>query len=105
MPGLGTQGTSVLHLLPTDVPQWATELSGFTGMALRSDLTLPEQPVSPGPAECPVPPALSPPGDTFALPHRGEGQMDSISTICSTVSKRMGWQGQGTSCPGAPSGL
>lgn len=103
IPGLGTQGTSLFRLLPTDAPQRATELSGFTRSAPRSDLALLEQPVSPDPSVCPVPPPLRPPGDAFALPHVRDGRMDSFPAICSTVSKGTGWQGQGTSCPGAPS--
>ncbi|KAM4898054.1 uncharacterized protein FYW23_003981 isoform 2-T2 [Sylvia borin] len=72
-----------------DVPQRATELLDFTATTPRSDLTLPEQPVGPEPAECPVPPPLSPPGDTFALPRVGDGQMDSFPAICSASQPAM----------------
>ncbi|RMB98111.1 hypothetical protein DUI87_25589 [Hirundo rustica rustica] len=69
-----------------DVPERAAELSGFTRSAPRSDLTLPEQPVSPVPTVCPVPPALSTPGDTFRRPELddGDGQVDSSPAIRST---------------------
>lgn len=88
-----------------DVPQRVMELSGFTRTAPRSDLTLPEQPMSSVPTVSSVPPPLSTPGDTFPLPQPAisDGRMDSLPAICSTVSKGMGWQGQGTSCPSAPS--
>nr|XP_031360967.1 uncharacterized protein LOC116183767 isoform X2 [Lonchura striata domestica] len=92
MPGLGTQGTSLLHLLPTDVPPRATELSGCTGTTQRSGLTMPEQPVSPVPIMSPVPPPLSTPGDTFPLPQLdvGDGRMDSVPAKCSIPQPAMG---------------
>ncbi|XP_066043475.1 uncharacterized protein [Chamaea fasciata] len=86
-------GTWSCHATPAqpDVPQRATELSAFTGTAPRSDLSLPEQPLSPDPAECPVPPPLHPPGDTFALPRVGDSQMDSFHAICSAPQPAMGY--------------
>ncbi|XP_005046584.1 PREDICTED: uncharacterized protein LOC101811839 isoform X1 [Ficedula albicollis] len=75
-----------------DVPQRTTELSGFTSTDPGSDLTLPEQPVSPVPTMSPVPPPLSTPGDAFPLPQpdvRG-GQMDSLPAIFSTPQPAMG---------------
>lgn len=68
MPGLGAQGTSLLHLLPADVQQRTTELLGFTGTAPRSDLTVPEQPVSPVPTVSPVPPTPQHPRGHFSSP-------------------------------------
>nr|XP_031360968.1 uncharacterized protein LOC116183767 isoform X3 [Lonchura striata domestica] len=67
MPGLGTQGTSLLHLLPTDVPPRATELSGCTGTTQRSGLTMPEQPLD-----------------------VGDGRMDSVPAKCSIPQPAMG---------------
>ncbi|XP_063253541.1 uncharacterized protein LOC134550721 [Prinia subflava] len=69
------------------VPQRAAELSGFTGTTPRSDLSLPEQPVSAVPSVCPVPPPLSTPGDVYPpsqLDGGGGGQMDSFPAIRST---------------------
>ncbi|CAN8214366.1 unnamed protein product [Coccothraustes coccothraustes] len=51
-----------------DVPPRATELSGCTGTAPRSDLTLPEQPLD-----------------------VGDGRMDSFSAVCSTPQPAMGY--------------
>ncbi|XP_014113389.1 PREDICTED: uncharacterized protein LOC106628492 [Pseudopodoces humilis] len=75
-----------------DVPQKATELLGFTGTTPRSDLTLPEQPVSAVPTVSPVP--LSTPGDTFPLPQHdiGDAWMDSFPDMCSsTYQPAMGY--------------
>nr|XP_054490451.1 uncharacterized protein LOC129121295 isoform X3 [Agelaius phoeniceus] len=51
-----------------DVPPRATELSGCTGTAPRSDLTVPEQPLD-----------------------VGDGRMDSFSATCSTYQPAMGY--------------
>ncbi|KAM7035167.1 uncharacterized protein M8220_011187 isoform 1-T1 [Acridotheres tristis] len=75
-----------------DVPQRLMELSGFTRTAPRSDLTLPEQPMSSVPTVSSVPPPLSTPGDIFPLPQPdiSDGRMDSLPAICSTPQPAMG---------------
>lgn len=51
-----------------DVPPRVTELSGCTGTAPRSDLTVPEQPVSPVPTVSLVPPTSQHPRGHFSYP-------------------------------------